>query len=265
MANVPKKTCRAILNETLLYLQKRFEGLDPDTVKTVGFDLSLTGTGIVRMVGSDVVCTREVTTSTDDGTNRQRLRMIKEAITEELREHNPDFVSLEAVTVFTQNPMSAKRITLVLGQLLAAVEEVCPDATMIGFTTTQIKKIGIGHGQGDKNQILKEVFKRYGQDFDSDNVADAFCSGIGANFLLQVVKAYEPDEEDPKFMLKYTKGRDPKTAAFLEENNIPLDIFDVMLSTSGLTGRFAMLQNNDYAAYEKIRQKVWPNVKPKTR
>ena len=40
---------------------------------------------------------------------------------------------------------------------------------------TQVKKFITGKGGAQKDIVLKEVFKRYGADFDDNNIADAFA------------------------------------------------------------------------------------------
>lgn len=61
------------------------------------------------------------------------------------------------------------------------------DMGKVGYPTivapTQVKKWITGKGAGvDKNVVIKEVYKRYGVDFDDDNLADAFV-------LAQIAKA----------------------------------------------------------------------------
>jgi crossover junction endodeoxyribonuclease RuvC len=44
----------------------------------------------------------------------------------------------------------------------------------VEVTPTQIKKFVCGAGNANKNVVLKEVFKRFGEDINDDNIADAF-------------------------------------------------------------------------------------------
>lgn len=76
----------------------------------------------------------------------------------------------------------------------------------VEITPTQVKKFICGTGNANKNVVLKEVFKRFGEDINDDNIADAFslmqlgraaCGCLGqdmvkfqADVVSDVVKTY---------------------------------------------------------------------------
>lgn len=57
---------------------------------------------------------------------------------------------------------------------------------------SSLKKFVTGKGNGDKNLMLLEVYKRYGVTFDNDNLADAFGLALIGEVLLS------PQEKIPK-------------------------------------------------------------------
>jgi crossover junction endodeoxyribonuclease RuvC len=45
----------------------------------------------------------------------------------------------------------------------------------------KLKQFASGKGQSKKNMMLKEVYKRWGEDFEDDNICDAYCLARLAN------------------------------------------------------------------------------------
>lgn len=72
------------------------------------------------------------------------------------------------------------------------------DAEPLEVAPSQLKKFVLGKGNGDKNQILKRVFQKWGADFSSDDAADAFALAKIAHAVAsgQTDHAYEQEVLD---------------------------------------------------------------------
>jgi len=54
---------------------------------------------------------------------------------------------------------------------------------IIEAAPSQLKKFVIGKGKGPKSVIIKEIYKQWNEDFEDDNIADAYVlSRIGSDY-----------------------------------------------------------------------------------
>lgn len=170
--------------------------------KTVfcGLDLSLTGTG-VAIVDGEKLWHEEIKTGPHDFKNSmERVLHIANHIVATMKEKKPELICIE--DYFT-------------GKNLGVIIQLCELGTMVryrlmqeGFTyitatPTQVKKFCHGKGAGGKELVLKGVYKKWGIDVSSNNIADAcvlahVCRAIYnmKNGLPQSLAAYEKEVVD---------------------------------------------------------------------
>jgi crossover junction endodeoxyribonuclease RuvC len=115
----------------------------------------------------------------------ERLKTIYEELSEIIREHKPDTMSVEKL-FFAQNVTTAMSVAQARGVvLLCGVQN---ELTLFEYTPLQIKQALTGYGRADKKQMqemvrvilnLQEVPK---PDDCADALAAAICHSMTANF-----------------------------------------------------------------------------------
>jgi len=132
-----------------------------------------------------------------------RLLNIRESIRRLLKKHIPEIVVMEDYSYGSKG-----RATFSMGELggLLKLDLILGDRKLYIVPIGTWKKYVAGKGNLKKEQILLQVYKKYGIEFKNNNICDAFCLGkfiqgylqwqnIGPdNFLkyeLEVFKNYE--------------------------------------------------------------------------
>jgi crossover junction endodeoxyribonuclease RuvC len=136
-------------------------------VRVLAFDLSLTASGWA--VGVDgVIRQHGVIPGIGDGL--RRMVHNRDKIMTKTEEWKPDLVVMEDVA-FSMNKSYAKENA---GMAFMVRAEMFTDGwPYLLFTASSIKKFAAGSGAAKKEQILKEVFKRWGHDCLTNDQADA--------------------------------------------------------------------------------------------
>lgn len=251
------KAKRATVDYTLRYINERFNKT-PDYI--MGIDLSLSSTGVV-ILDSDmnIVHHEAVETSTADGAYKYRCKKIYDLLSKVVNKYQPKLIGYEQINVY-KNVQAAHALSLVKGQLYSVLDgSDLLDAFIIPMTTSQIKKIGRGVGTGDKNLMLKDVLVRFGENFDSDDEADAYCAAVGACAILDIARAYvgygisEDVDEINSFILDFEKVRNGEAIELA--NRWPDGVFETCLSIceSNTRGKSMILMENDYTSYMDSR------------
>lgn len=141
------------------------------SVKVIGLDLSITGTGLAHTVEGDV-CTHVI--KTDPKHRDGRLGQIRDAVAQYAE--GAALALLEAPT--------AKSFTSVISGMvhgvvrLQLVEMGIPYGTLM---PNSLKKYATGKGTGDKIPMALAAMKRAGKEFPNDNECDAFWLWVAAN------------------------------------------------------------------------------------
>jgi crossover junction endodeoxyribonuclease RuvC len=124
-------------------------------------------------------------------TGLQRCSDIAEAMLALLDRYKPDTVVIEGLGF-------ANAHTLVTLAEIHTILRYFLWQTGYGFVPVApnaLKKFVLGVGKGDKAQIVKGVYKRWGFDADTDNIADAYVAamvGLALDGLLDdMIKAQE--------------------------------------------------------------------------
>ena len=141
------------------------------TVKVVGLDLSLVGTGVAHTV-EGAVCTHLIKTNPKhrDG----RLIQIRDMVRQYAE--GAELVLIEAP--------AAKSFTSVISGMVQGVVRVVLVEMGIPYGTlmpSSLKKYATGKGTGDKVPMAIAALKRAGLEFPDDNQCDAFWLWVAAN------------------------------------------------------------------------------------
>lgn len=173
-------------------------------MKTLGVDLSLTGTGIALLVDGEMTFNKSIKskklgdTPTDEVT---RLASISDEVMEIVDEHQPDMVVLEGIAFMARN-------TTALAQLAGLSYLVRHGLLQRGkgfiiVAPTSLKKFVTGKGNCPKDVIMLEIYKRWDVSILDNNVADAFgLAHVGMSVIDKDYKSTEFQKEVTKLMSK---------------------------------------------------------------
>lgn len=89
----------------------------------------------------------------------------------------------EHLIMVIEEPISVQNghTTILLAQINLMIQMACCQKAQLGVGNVIMvpvgtwKKIVLGKGNFKKDQVLKEVYKKWGLDFDSNDEADAYC------------------------------------------------------------------------------------------
>jgi|GEM_PF-1369911 len=155
------------------------------------------GTGIILLNNGEIEKQVFLPTPSTDPIYT-RVKTIQNAIRANCGEM-PDLFVVEGISY-----ASSGQTALQMGYLQYSIREFLIYVLKQGFIDvppTSLKKFALGKGTGDKNLILKEVYKKWGFDTDNDNLADAYV-------LAKIGEAYlnYPDTALPSFQQEVIQG-----------------------------------------------------------
>jgi len=154
-------------------------------MKTLGLDLSLTGTGCV-LLDNGKIKTRQLIKSKPLGSRPvdelERLLLIKRKISSIIAEESPDLAIIEGMAFMAHNTTA---LTQLAGLNYFVRDELYnADVKFLIVAPTTLKKFLTGKGNCQKDLILLEVYKRYKEEFTDDNLCDAYgLAKIGEEVL----------------------------------------------------------------------------------
>jgi Holliday junction resolvasome RuvABC endonuclease subunit len=165
--------------------------------RTIGLDLSLSGTGICIMEDFDIIFQQLVSTSPQkektgkmiikkgkeveetvvvEFDDMRRIYYIRSQILKAIADHIPiHYGAIEGPALGVQDKTTSIHT---LGKLAGVVEYLLKFELEIPYylvSPSTLKKHTTGRGIGKKEMMLKEVYKKYGLDFNDNNLCDAFC------------------------------------------------------------------------------------------
>lgn len=156
----------------------------------LGLDLSLSATGIAviddkfQSIFSKEVAIKSISSVITD--RYRRYNLIKNGVIPAIKGFK-----LKGIAIEGQAFGAKGRITDIAESKALIIDEVLkmyPNVPIIEVAPSQVKKYILGIGRGQKSLMIKEVYKKYNFDTDSDNIADAFV-------LACVIKGYLKIEE----------------------------------------------------------------------
>jgi crossover junction endodeoxyribonuclease RuvC len=183
--------------------------LDVENV-AIGIDQSYSGFGITVLDVDDVV-NYKTTVFKAEGLHIDRLVWVQEKLTE-IIEYYYRYNKPSSITVAMEGYAFGTTMAHMLGELGAIVKLVCYNE-LDGFEgkypyiipPTTLKKYITGKGAGvQKNQILLNVYKKWGVEFSDDNAADSYVLAriVAGTHTLEYEKEIFTKLRDPKFREK---------------------------------------------------------------
>lgn len=153
----------------------------------MGIDPSLASTGLVVLANGNLIL-HETLEVKEKGI--ARLLTLQNILEERLIAYNPDLVVVEGYAFARSNQAHQMgelggMIRILLTQKRYSWIEVAP---------TQAKKFATGKGNAPKDIILRDVYKRWGVEFDSSDEADAFILAKIGQAVLGDVKGLTQDQ-----------------------------------------------------------------------
>lgn len=154
--------------------------------RVVGIDLSLTGPGLCVLSGAPKLTMKTGLTAEmtlirlgEKLRGPERLSLLTRSIFSWLYARQPpkpgDLYVMEGYAYAAQQAHS-------IGEIGGCVKSVIwkLGGNLLVVAPMSLKKYVMGRGQGDKNVMMKSVYKRWGFDSDDDNECDAFaCAHLG--------------------------------------------------------------------------------------
>lgn len=190
-------------------LDKR-SGLERGCV--IGFDFSLTSTGFcVLDIEGNVKEIGTSKTGPKDGSVRNRLDLHCEVFKRLIKKYDPIVVAYEMVVV-ARHLDSFKKLILTQAQLYRAVSDSnLDDPFIIPVGIPTIKRIITGDHRADKKIIIKETYKKWSVDTDSDDAADAHgAARVGLECLKlcpAFMKALKSCSDEDRLVMDWIKGK----------------------------------------------------------
>jgi len=147
----------------------------------IGIDPSLTGTGIVAIDSNATILEQLLTSTPAKQETEIRITCISTAVAQFCRKYKPTLICIEGIS-FGSKGSSAYQ----LGALHYYLRIRLYKTYRIRIVApSELKKFVAGPGKGNckKQLILLKTFKKWGEEFDDDNLCDAYCL---ARFALEV-------------------------------------------------------------------------------
>ena len=153
-------------------------------MKYLGLDISLTSTGVVAIENGKIISQKLVRPKDMIGRKKAReIRIIRDLIMVEVLKHNKKNTKIMiedfayGVLYMKVNGKPICGSVFEMGGLGYAVQikllEYGYEYQLTEPTT--LKKWVTSKGNAKKEQMLKEAYKRWGVDFDSNDICDAYC------------------------------------------------------------------------------------------
>lgn len=162
--------------------------MSEEKVVTVGLDMSLTGTGFATKNGNISIKTIK-TVPKDFPNDLERLKYIVKTVMDSIPKDTKLIVIEDVFTPQANQIGSAMKLIMLAGLIRMALY----DAKLPFFLAapSQIKKHLSGKGTCPKDQVTKEVYKKYGIDTKDNNQADAVAMAYLASDLYDYIKTGE--------------------------------------------------------------------------
>ena len=149
----------------------------------IGLDLSLTATGLVIVANDpDKIIDQFLIESTAKEETTPRIIKINDRITKIIVKHKPNLVVMEGPAFGVQKSSSI----FTLGELagLVKVTMYTMEQRFMVIPPAVLKKWVTGKGNAKKDLMLLKVYKKFGVEFDDDNLCDAYAlAKYGFQFL----------------------------------------------------------------------------------
>jgi len=139
---------------------------------SIGIDLSLTGTGIIVLDWFGKIAEQELISTTPKEEIENRITSIGEKVIGIVNKYPNSEISMEGLS-----HGSASDSMLELAALHYYVRILLKNQNLSFevLPPTSLKKFLTGKGHAKKNLMLLYVYKKYGEEFQDDNLADSYA------------------------------------------------------------------------------------------
>lgn len=145
-------------------------------MKSIGLDLSLTGTGVVVLNDGKLDAQTSIKSSKTGKKHSdeiERLRTIVSDIMEYVDEHKPDVAVIEGIAFMAKNTTALAQLAGLNYMVRSAL--VDRDIPFLIVAPTSLKKFVTGSGNAPKDTIMLEIYKRWHVTLLDNNIADAYA------------------------------------------------------------------------------------------
>lgn len=174
---------------------------------TIGIDQSLTGFALTVLSLDDP--TKHITwVYKSPYFGIERLVDIRQWLVDTLNYIEME-IEMNIVDIAMEGTVLASQAALVLGELSATVrlaiydlfDEGDPRRYPLKVPPMTLKKYAAGKGNAKKQEMLLQIYKRWGIEFNDDNAADSYALArlVGKFSIDAVEKAVVEQMEDPKY------------------------------------------------------------------
>lgn len=180
---------------------------DNENFSCMGLDLSYSGTGLVILdIDGKIIKQEEISTKKDPNNLydiESRMVFIFDKIKKIIDDYNITMTYIEDISYGSTGDGSTQLAGL---NYFIRVNLLNLNMPFYMVTPSQLKKYITGNGQAKKELMLKEVYKRWGEDFNSDNICDAYSLSRFAldNFkkgIFELVRKKKEPKGKKKFKL----------------------------------------------------------------
>jgi crossover junction endodeoxyribonuclease RuvC len=148
----------------------------------VGLDLSLCATGIIVINDKGDILEKKLIVSTPKEENTPRLLKICLTVMDVVNRSKPDLVVLEGPAFGVSKTISIFQ----LGELAGMTKEklFIQNIPFRIVPPTVLKKFITGKGNATKDIVMLKIYKKYGIEFEDNNLADAYAlARYGIQFI----------------------------------------------------------------------------------
>ena len=170
---------------------------------TIGLDLSLTGTGVVILKGGKLVDQTVIKSKPLGLTPRneiERLLSIVAEVDKYILKYSPKMIAIEGLAFGIVKTTSIMQLAGL--NYLTRERIINCDIDFIIVAPSTLKKFATGKGNGPKDLVMLELYKRYGESFTNNNAADAYGLAMMAYELISKNKIPAFQEETLKVIRK---------------------------------------------------------------
>lgn len=162
----------------------------------LGLDLSVANTGVVVIDQDAKILHQDVLTTKPKTPIEKRITIIYDGIIQVHEKYLPHFIYIEELAYGARGDAM---LELAGVNYFVRTQFTWLDIKYKMIAPGTLKKFVTGTGRGKKNLMLKEVFKKWGADFDEDNECDAYCL---ARMALEQNKPKETQPLQPALKLR---------------------------------------------------------------
>ena len=137
----------------------------------IGIDPSFTGTGLIALSNGSVKKERLIASNSKDDVE-DRLVYIADRIVDFCVEFTKPVIYMEGIA-FAKKSTYAHQLGALHFYIRIRLKQIRQTYTVV--PPTELKKFVTGKGNCKKDLMLMKTYKRWGVEFDDDNLCDAFC------------------------------------------------------------------------------------------